>query len=272
MPLTVLRASHPAPTVAVTLLSLFLALAFAVPPENTVLIVVAVFFNQIAIGLSNDIIDVARDQRAERRDKPLVNGALSLRTAWVVVIASSVLSLLLSVVVDPLVGLWQAVFLFSGFAYNAGLKATLLSAVPYATGFAALPALVSAGTQSPSLPGWWVMLVGASLGVSAHFANVLPDVESDRREGIRGLPQRVSPRVTAAVLVVLTTSSTGILIWQGGPAAQWVTIPVGIAAVVASVAAAISVLRAPAPSWPFRLSMIAAGLIALGLLGALQGG
>lgn len=271
MPITVLRASHPAPTIAVTVLSLFLALAFGVPAVSTALVVVAVFFNQIAIGLSNDIIDVSRDRRAGRTDKPLVNGALPLRNAWIIVVTSSVVSLLLSVLVNPWVGLGQAVFLFSGFAYNAGLKATVWSAVPYATGFAALPALVSAGSQPPSWPGWWVLLVGASLGVSAHFANVLPDAESDRAEGIQGLPQRLSPTATATSFVGLTVLSSILLIWQGGSSAWWITIPAGFLASVVAIAAAVLIQRSPATVWPFRLSMLAAGFIALGFLGALRG-
>lgn len=270
MVVTIVRASHPVPTFAVTTLSLFLAVAFGVPIDHTAAIVIAVFFNQIAIGLSNDIVDVARDRRAGRTDKPLVTGLISLTTAWAVVIGSSVLSLLLSVLIDPLVGLMQAVFLFSGFAYNAGLKATVFSAVPYATGFAALPALVSLSTQPPAWPGWWVMVVGAMLGLSAHFANVLPDRDSDRAEGIRGLPQRVPRRVIAGALVALTGLSSAILIWQGGSAATWVTIPVGVAAATVSIGAAVLALRSPVTLWPFRLSMVAAGLIALGLLGALR--
>ena len=266
----IVRSSHPIPTLAVTTLTLLLAIAFGVPVGHTVLIVVAVFFNQIAIGLSNDIIDVSRDRRAGRTDKPLVTGAMSLSTAWAVVVGASILSLVLSVLVNPWVGAWQAVFLFSGFAYNAGLKATVLSVVPYATGFAALPALVSFGTQPPSWPGWWVMLVGASLGVSAHFANVLPDGDSDRAEGIRGLPQRVPAFVTAAALVFITGLSAAILIWQGG--ASWVTIAAGIAAIAVSVTAAVLMRRAPATAWPFRLSMMAAGCLVVGLVGALQGG
>jgi 4-hydroxybenzoate polyprenyltransferase len=269
---TIVRSSHPIPTFAVTILTLLLAIAFRVPSVNAVMIVVAVFFNQIAIGLSNDIIDVARDKRAGRTDKPLATGALSLRSAWIVVGVSSVISLGLSVLVDPLVGIWQAVFLASGFAYNARLKATVLSALPYATGFAALPALVSSGTQPPNWPGWWVLLVGASLGVSAHFANVLPDSDSDRSEGIRGLPQRTPAMLTAAVLMSLTTLSSVILIWQGGRSAAWMTVPVGVAAVAVSVAAAVLVHRTPTTMWPFRLSMVAAGLISLGLVGALRAG
>jgi len=271
MPLTILRASHPVPTIAVTLLSFFLALAFGVSMGSTTMIVIAVFFNQIAIGLSNDIIDVERDRRAGRTDKPLVNGALSLRTAWMIVVFSSLVSLLLSVLVNPWVGLGQAVFLFSGFAYNAGLKATLWSAVPYATGFAALPALVSAGTQPPSWPGWWVLVVGASLGVSAHFANVLPDAQSDAAEGIRGLPQRLSTTAAAVTFVGVTMFSSILLIWRGGSSALWVTIPSGVAATVVAIASGWLIKRSPATIWPFRLSMLAAGFIVLGFLGALQG-
>ena len=125
MPGIIVRASHPAPTFAVTTLTLLLAIAFGVPPVHTVIIVVAVFANQIAIGLSNDIIDVGRDRRAGRTDKPLVTGALPLSTAWAVVAVATVLSVVLSVLVDPLVGVCQVVFLASGFAYNAGLKATV---------------------------------------------------------------------------------------------------------------------------------------------------
>jgi len=269
---TIVRASHPVPTFAVTLLTLLLAVAFGVPAVHTLMVVVAVFFNQIAIGLSNDIVDVARDRRAGRTDKPLVTGAIRLSTAWVVVVGSSIASLALSVLVNPWVGVWQAVFLFSGFAYNAGLKATILSAIPYATGFAALPILVSLGTRPPTWPAWWVIFVGASLGVSAHFANVLPDGESDRAEGIRGLPQQLPRVMTAAALVALTVLSSVILIWQGGTSAVWVTVPAAIAAVGVSIAAAVQSRKTPATAWPFRLSMLAAGFLVLGLVGALQGG
>ena len=270
MLINILRSSHPVPTFAVTLLTLLLAIAFGVPLFQAVLVIVAVFFNQIAIGLSNDIAELGRDRRAGRADKPLVTGDVPLSTAWAVVIGATVLSLALSVGINPWVGAWQAVFLFSGFAYNAGLKATLFSAVPYATGFAALPALVSLSAKPPAWPSWWVMLIGAILGVSAHFANVLPDGESDKAEGIRGLPQRVSRLVTAAALVGLTALASAILIWQGGLVATWVTIPIGVASIVVSIVAAVLALREPVTVWPFRMSMVAAGLVAVGLLGVLR--
>ena len=65
MLINILRSSHPVPTFAVTLLTLLLAIAFGVPLFQAVLVIVAVFFNQIAIGLSNDIADLT----------PLLNNA-----------------------------------------------------------------------------------------------------------------------------------------------------------------------------------------------------
>ena len=272
MLVTVVRASHPVPTFAVTIVTLLLAIAFDLPTLQAVIVVVAVLFNQIAVGLSNDIIDVARDRRAGRSDKPLATGVISLSTAWAVVVGSSIVSLTLSAFISPWVGAWQMVFLFSGFAYNAGLKATIFSAVPYAIGFAALPTLVSLASVPPRWPDWWVILVGASLGVSAHFANVLPDGESDAAEGIRGLPQRVPRALIAATLVGLTTFSSAILIWQGGASATWVTVPSAIAAITVSIIAAVQARTPSTTAWPFRLSMLAAGFLVLGLVGALRSG
>lgn len=266
----IVRSSHPAPTFAVTTLTLLLTIAFGLRPLSAAVIVVAVFFNQIAVGLSNDVIDLPRDRRAGRADKPLVTGVLSTSTAWWIVASCTVLSLALSAMVNLQVAVWQAVFLLSGFVYNAGLKATVFSAIPYATGFAALPALVSWGAQPPGLPGWWVMLVAAMLGVSAHFANVLPDSDSDRIEGIRGLPQRASSATTATVLVCLTSLSSIFVILQAGASAAWVTVPIGVGAIVVSGAAAWLTQRTTSTQWPFRLSMVAAGLITLGLIGALR--
>jgi 1,4-dihydroxy-2-naphthoate octaprenyltransferase len=46
------------------------------------------------------------------------------------------------------------------------------------------------------------------LGVAAHFANVLKDLDQDLSSGIAGLPQRLGKqrsRVICAVLLILTT-------------------------------------------------------------------
>jgi 1,4-dihydroxy-2-naphthoate octaprenyltransferase len=50
--------------------------------------------------------------------------------------------------------------------------------------------------------------VGALLGVAAHFANVLKDLDQDLTSGIKGLPQRLGKkpsRIICAILLILAT-------------------------------------------------------------------
>lgn len=267
----IVRSSHPGPTLAVTTLSFLLAIAFGLPAAHATAVVLAVMVNQVAVGVSNDLLDAPRDRRAGRGDKPLASGELSPSLArWVVLLAAG-LSLGLSLWVDPMVALWQAVFLGAGLAYNFGLKATVFSALSYAVGFGSLPILVSMAAEPAAWPPLWVVLVGASLGVSAHFANVLPDSDSDRLEGVRGLPQRLSRPVVALVIVVLTVFSSILLVIGAGGDALVVTV---LAALFASSLAIWAGLLAlwPRPTiWPFRLSMLAALIIALGLVFAVSG-
>ncbi len=77
----------------------------------------------------------------------------------------------------------------SGLAYNLGLKATPASFLPYALSFSLLPrfAARAAGERAPA--SRWETLAGGSLGLAAHFVNVLPDRDVDRELGVLGLPQ-----------------------------------------------------------------------------------
>src|SRR4051794_21194721 len=133
-------ATHLRPTVAVTLVSTLLAVVAGVSPGRVALVCLAVLAGQASIGWSNDWLDADRDPAVGRADKPVVQGAVEpgvLRTAAVIaVVVAVVLSLLLGLV--P--GVLLLVLVASGWAYNAGLKRTALSVLPYLTGFGALPA------------------------------------------------------------------------------------------------------------------------------------
>jgi 4-hydroxybenzoate polyprenyltransferase len=258
-------ATHLGPTLAVTVLAALLALAFALPWSSGLLVVAAVFLNQVSVGISNDAFDAKRDSEANRWDKPLVQGDLSIRMAWAVAGIALVGSLALSFVVHPMVAVWQAVFLAAGWAYNMGFKSTLWSGACYAIGFGALPILVSYGQQIPQFPPWWVVCIAALLGLSAHFANVLPDLLLDRRQGVRGLPQRLGPRVVPGALVGLTLASGLALVLGAGAASLWFTAPAALGALaLAVVAAKVSTKETPG-ALPFQLSMAAALFMALGL-------
>ena len=184
-------ATHLGPTVAVTTVATLLAVAAGLPGGRVALLCVAVLAGQASIGWSNDWLDADRDRAVARADKPVVQGAVQpgqLRSAALIAAALAVvLSLLLGIV--P--GLLLLVLVASGWAYNAGLKRTAASVVPYVTGFGALPAgVVAAAPGSPTAP-WWLVTAGGALGAAAHFANVAPDLEDDLATGVRGLPHRL---------------------------------------------------------------------------------
>ena len=229
------RATHLGPTVAVTTVAVLLAVTAGVGPARTVLVGAAVLAGQASIGWCNDWLDADRDRAVGRVDKPVVQGAVTpaaLRTAALAAVAVAVgLSLLLGVV--P--GLLLLVLVASGLAYDAGLKRTALSPLPYLTGFGALPAGVVA--TAPGAPGapWWLIAAGAALGGAAHVSNVAPDLADDLATGVRGLPHRIGA-VPSAVAGALLLGAATLLLVLGPPGApqplDWVAVSLMVPAVV----------------------------------------
>lgn len=205
--LLLVRACHPEPTVAVTALTVLLAVGAGATAGTTLLVTAAVFTGQLSIGWSNDLVDARRDKIVHRADKPVATGALAestVRVALVVAVAACVVLSLLCGLRSGLTHLTLGVG--SGWAYNLGLKRTRWSWLPYALAFGSLPAVVSQALSPPHLPPLWLMAAGALLGVGAHLVNALPDLLDDEATGVRGLPhllgRRLSQRLATAVLVV----------------------------------------------------------------------
>jgi 4-hydroxybenzoate polyprenyltransferase len=247
----VLGAAHAGPALAVTALAALLAVAQGLGPARTALVVAAVLAGQLSIGWSNDLLDLARDRRTGRTDKPLVTGAVSttlVRGACAVaVIACVVLSLACGLVA----GAVHLVTVAAGWAYNLGLKATAWSWLPYAVAFGALTAFVAlAGSTTPP---WWWPVGGALLGVGAHLLNVLPDLEDDAATGVRGLPHRLGPRWIAPVATVVLLAATVVVVIGSSP-------PLGLAV---AVGVAVLVLAGLVVTGRGRLPFVAAIGIAM---------
>ena len=114
-------------------------------------------------------------------------------------------------------GLASLTVVACGWLYNLGLKATVFSFVPYAIAFGILPAVATLALPDPVWPAPWAMVAGALFGVSAHLANVLPDLDDDVETGVRGLPHRIGARATAvACPVLLGAASLVILLGTSG--------------------------------------------------------
>ena len=263
------RSTHPGPSVSVTVLAAILSWGFSLGATEAIVVVLSVLLNQFSVGLSNDAIDAARDREAKRGDKPLVAGEISLRSVWVWALVCGVASLALAGLLHPGVLIAQTVFLLAGWGYNAGLKATVWSALAYAVGFGALPAIISYGASPAGFPPWWTVLIAAGLGIAAHFGNVVPDREDDEAQGVRGLPQRLPATPAAIVLSVLIMVMSAVLVVGAGEQALPVSLTSGIIAALVAIAGGIFAIKRPNSRATFRASILAALVLAAGLTGSL---
>ncbi|WP_283132909.1 UbiA family prenyltransferase [Rhizohabitans arisaemae] len=212
------KACHPGPTAAVTVLVATLAVVAGHGAAGTALVAAAVLVGQLSVGWSNDAADAARDAAAERADKPIATGAADVRTVRAAALAALLLCVPLSLAVGPLAGAVHLAGVGGAWAYNLGVKATRLSWLPYAVGFAALPVFVTLGLPGQPWPRWWVVLAAALLGCGAHLANVLPDIPADLAAGVRGWPQRLgAARVRAAVPLPLLAATALLVFGPPGP-------------------------------------------------------
>jgi 4-hydroxybenzoate polyprenyltransferase len=228
-------ATHPGPAVAVTVVAGLLALAAGVPAGRAALVTVAVLAGQASIGWSNDWLDADRDRAVARADKPVVQGAVAPALLRTLAVGSAAAAVVLSLLLGLVPGLLLLVLVASGWAYNAGLKRTAVSVLPYVTGFGALPAGVVAAAPGAPLAPWWLVTAGAALGAAAHLANVAPDLEDDLATGVRGLPHRIGARGSAVTgAVVLGMASLVLVLGPDGPptAAGWAGLALAVPAVV----------------------------------------
>lgn len=253
---TLFKASHPEPVVAVTASTALLAAAGPKgTPRRTLTATAAVLAGQLFTGWANDLLDRELDRRAGRFDKPLATGELDARTATRALAAALPAALLLSASLGRRELKAHSIGLAAAAAYNLGVRGTVLSWVPYAAAFPFLPVFAAGRIPRP-----WVLATAAQLGVAAHFAQVLPDIEDDRRQGINGLPQRLGAANAATGVALLLTGCAATL------TVAVKTKKTGLAAAAATVAAGVTAYlgHTGRPKAAFRTTLAAAGLLGLG--------
>jgi 4-hydroxybenzoate polyprenyltransferase len=148
--------------------------------------------------------------------------------------------------------------------YNFWLKATFASVVPYLLAFGAVPAFITLGLHPAHLPPLWATLGAGLLGAGAHFTQVLPDIEQERRLGINGLPQLLGVRASiVAAGLLLGGSALFILLGPGNPG----ELQLGILGLTLLVIGGVVVAGlAGRHRLSFRLTLVAAAGIALILI------
>jgi 4-hydroxybenzoate polyprenyltransferase len=230
----------------VTAVATLLGVAAGVPAGRLLVLCVAVLAGQASIGWSNDWLDADRDRAVARADKPVVQGAVRPATLRSAALAAAAVAVVLSLLLGLAPGGLLLVLVASGWAYNAGLKRTVASGLPYLTGFGALPAgVVAAAPGTPGAP-WWLVSAGAALGGAAHLANVAPDLEEDLATGVRGLPHRLGARLSAVLgAAVLGGASLVLVFGPPGPptVTDWGALALAVPAVVVAALAGTSRFR-----------------------------
>ncbi|PUA80139.1 UbiA family prenyltransferase [Nocardioides currus] len=232
---SLLGAAHLGPGVAVTVLAGLLALAQDLSATRLVLVVSAVLAGQLSVGWSNDLVDLGRDRRAGRADKPLAAGAVPVRLVTACCAVAVAACVGLSLACGVVAGLVHLLCVAAAWAYNLGLKSTVWSWLPYAVAFGGLTVFVALAGDGRA-PWWWP--VGAALlGVGAHLLNVLPDLADDAATGVHGLPHRLGRRWIAPVATAVLLAGTAVVLLGGAPP----TVVAVAAAVVALALAAVVV-------------------------------
>lgn len=260
MGIALLRATHPEPAAAVTVVAGVLALAVGHPPASAALVAATVAASQLSVGWANDALDAARDAAVGRTDKPIVTGQVRRRTVAVAAVAAAALTVLLALRSGLPAAAAATIGLASALAYNWPLKRTALSVLPYAVSFAALPAFVVFAL--PMVPPWWLLTAGALLGAGAHFANALPDLRDDAATGVHGLPHRLGATGSSWSAGLLLVAAVAVLVWgPTGPIAWWsaAALMLALAALAVGGAAAAAARRAGRrPTALFRTFLLVA--------------
>jgi 4-hydroxybenzoate polyprenyltransferase len=215
--LGLVRASHPGPAVAVTAAAMLLAATWDASTRVVALVGVAALAGQLTVGWSNDLVDRDRDRVSNRRDKPLVTGDVRMPTVRTAIVVAAVVCAAASLALGLRPGTLHLALVATGWAYNLGLKRTVLSWAPYAVCFGALPVVVSLAARDVPGPSW-IVAAGALLGTGAHLVNAVPDLEDDRRTGVVGLPHRLGAArsVDVATALLLVGSVVTVVAPAGG--------------------------------------------------------
>jgi 4-hydroxybenzoate polyprenyltransferase len=202
---------HPGPVAAVTALMTALAVIAGQSGGRAAVTAAAVLTGQLSVGWANDAYDAPRDLAAGRRGKPVVDGAIGVRAVWNAAFVALALCVPLSFGCGWRAGAVHVTGVAAAWGYDLWLKATVWSWLPYAVGFASLPAFVVLGTEGHPWPPWWLVAAGALLGVGAHLGDVLPDIGGDLALGVRGWPQRLGPTRARLLLPVPLVAATAAL-------------------------------------------------------------
>ncbi len=180
---------HPFPVMMVITLATVLAVATAreaTDLSRLVRAIAALFFSQVVVGISNDLHDRVLDAQGQPW-KPLARGIVTPNEARTLIALAFALMLVFAIPLGPVIVLLALLGTFAGILYNFWLRGTPFSWFPYVLGFVTLPIFVWVSMARFDARQLVLVPIGLPLLVGVHLAQTLPDTETDRALGVRGL-------------------------------------------------------------------------------------
>jgi 4-hydroxybenzoate polyprenyltransferase len=229
---------------------------------------------QFSIGAANDWFDVDLDALT-KPNKPIPAGRVARRGAAVAAFVCGAGGLALAAAGAGAGGIatfaCAVAMLAAGLAYDARLKRTAFSWLPFAVAFPLLPLYSWLGAVGHAPPGANVLLPVAFLaGPTLQLANGLVDAERDVRGGVLGLVARLGRRRAWSALLVLqlvinVLAAATVLADPSSSLASRATVLA--AAVLALVGVALSGARSTGTrEWGWRCQAVALAVLAVGWL------
>ena len=267
--LALLLSTHPGPSLAVSAIVAVLGISVGLEAWRVAVLGIAFLLGQFSVGLSNDWLDASRDRAVGRQDKPVATGDIGIPTVRVAAFMTAAAAFALTLLLGIPATIAHLMFMIAGWSYNLAFKRTVLSVLPYIVGFGVLPLVVTLSIPKPAIAAGWALGAGALLGVAAHFANVLPDLDADRTTGVVGLPHRIGQRGSGVVTFLALAAASGLVLFGPGTAlgpVHWVAL--GLATVIVIIGVTL-VLTRPPSRLPFQLVILAAlvAVVSLALAG-----
>ncbi len=143
-------------------------------------------FGQATIGLINEIFDVDID-RLTKPWRALPAGLIAVQTATWLAGLSALFGLILASFISVQSAVLLGLGIMLGVGYNARLKRTRLSWLPYAIAYPSLPVWIWVSLDRSIQDVWVIYLIASPLAVAVHMVNQLRDYDEDQNAGIRGM-------------------------------------------------------------------------------------
>ena len=201
-PLALFRLAHPLPTLLNAVAAAALATVAGAGPSAAGLAALTMIGVHTCIGASNDYLDRHRDR--DRPEKPIAAGELPPSAGVLLAATGVTVGLVAAAQVSALTLTLAAAGALIGASYNAWLKRTALSWLPFALGVSIIPAFawstVSSVLPTPILTLSLIALPG---GAALALQNSLADRALDLRSGMHSAAVRLGERKAFALLALL---------------------------------------------------------------------